>query len=355
MDSSALNNKPVASKGALDKALAYGADCEFLRSPPLDPWGRDCLQTMIDVLVNHDECYYLLPTVKAAADPQVDMPQTLSAAWAAALVKPATNEVAELVELTPEFALEQFAVFKRLVQSQERQLIQFDAYHLSKRKAHDQAMPGSVLRTTQDFWRANFGEVMALKVITPLPMDELRYLFDSAVRVSAYQTIAAAQNALYFSHPIRDGFGIPSNASSLQCEGSWWGGIVSRLLREERIQNDPAALMNTLAAIRESVRKNKATVYDLKYLTRKDRDDCLTAAACDAGIPANLRDGLVKNLLAVAGGSLWALGHVYTGTFVMISSLLTPEEITVPGTVVRRFKVARGMFRWPTEGTKAER
>src|SRR5207249_4747124 len=112
-------------------------------------WGKECFVILSNTLIDHDKCWYLLPSYKAR-DPEADMPKVLLAARTRNDISPAQDKVAEDVPLTDEYMKDQFKRLEDLI-SQDRQWIrQYDLYHRlpEMRRAHYDVMEELGLEST---------------------------------------------------------------------------------------------------------------------------------------------------------------------------------------------------------------
>jgi hypothetical protein len=106
--------------------------------------------------------------------------------------------------------------------------------------------------------------------------------------------------------------------------------------------------MELVGRIREQVLKQKATFYTLKDYTPKDQHDLLTAVACDAALPAVLESEFLKGLgVDLDAAAEYIEKERYKTVLKVLAGVLTRAQIRVPGSVTKRFKVLRGLFKWP--------
>jgi hypothetical protein len=354
---STLSHSPnrtfLSEKAAIDITTGYGADSFLSGTQAQDPWGKDCLMSIIDAAINHREFYYPLPTVASADSALVAaLPLSMASLHQVGILTPVRQTTAEQLVVSDKALESEYANFCKWVEAHPVTLKGWIALHSTRniRKQAKARLGQDVQPFIADFWKSQQPGKLARRI--GVKSQELRYTFDTMFRSLQYYSILSSSEVFYFPHPIRRPLLGGQEATRFEeYTNRWsWGRLIANLVETDRIRREPKEIADIVAGLQHRVLGNNATWYDLA-LTDKQWKDTITTIAGESALPAKVKDKVRLGVEVGLGVASLAAGLAMSTPLVsiMLGVLVLPAEFW-EGQVPRamgRLGFCRGLLEWP--------
>jgi hypothetical protein len=340
-----------------DITAGVGADSFLSASGESDPWGEQCLGSLLDNMINHERVRYALPTREAAEiDNLESLPTILQVFRKTGVVEPITRFNASDA-LTPDHQMlarecEHFALWANRNATELRAWIDLHSQK-NVENFHWERMRGKVQPWVEEFYSTTTLVFEELSRSMHRPQSRIVYAFDVMARGLQYVWVFAMDGTTYFPHPMRKPL-LQGQATTTTFEDlkTWsWGRLITRLITEGKVKRNPEHVSEIVDRLRSRVLRAEpeATWYGLAGKSHEAKREIIETIAAEAGFPAQLRHEIHQRIalsFAVTGMAASVLGHHDVGLSLEFVALASHQwKGTVPGVVPKIYH--KGLWEWP--------
>lgn len=296
---------------SLDITTGFGCSSYFDLHVAKDPWADECLRQFIDILINHRQCYFTIPSEGIA-----EQTSAKNISYALFLAKNKTSNNIKLIEeFTHSFATNEniedyeirshFQPFWEKAQTDRDLILKWAFLHLEDKTISTQNVIAVPKYIADDILNEFLTENNPQKI--GMAENYFRYAFDVYIRGLQYSKISK-DKAIYFPHPIRGNI-LSFTPVYLYDDCLWsWGRYFLWLLRTDSTYKDISWLFDQIVAIKELSFNHHSTWYHLIGKPKAEIIEQVVKIGIDLKLPFKIKkeyqkegDKLVDFLMTVPG------------------------------------------------------